>query len=58
MGDPDYMSLPVYELMDKNYVVDRMKNFSWDKATPSSEVKHGNIIVQESDETTHYSIID
>ena len=58
MGDPDYMSLPVYELMDKNYVVDRMKNFSWDKATPSSEVKHGNIIFQESDETTHYSIID
>ncbi len=58
MGDPDYMSLPVYELMDKNYVIDRMKNFSWDKATPSSEVKYGNIIVQESDETTHYSIID
>ena len=58
MGDPDYMNLPVYELMDKEYVVDRMENFSWDKATPSSEVKHGNIIVQESDETTHYSIID
>jgi gamma-glutamyltranspeptidase/glutathione hydrolase len=58
MGDPEYMNLPVYELMDKEYVVDRMKNFSWDKATLSSEVKHGNIIVQESDETTHYSIID
>ena len=58
MGDPDYMNLPVYELMDKEYVVDRMENFSWGKATPSSEVKHGNIIVQESDETTHYSIID
>tara|TARA_B100001063_G_scaffold138722_1_gene129646 strand:- start:3219 stop:4907 length:1689 start_codon:yes stop_codon:yes gene_type:complete len=58
MGDPDYMNLPVYELMDKKYVVDRMKDFSWDKATPSSDVKHGNIIVQESDETTHYSIID
>ena len=58
MGDPDYMSLPVYELMDKKYVVDRMKNFSWDNATPSKEVKHGNIVLQESDETTHYSIID
>ena len=58
MGDPDYMNLPVYELMDKEYLVDRMKNFTWDKATPSSEVKHGNIIFQESDETTHYSIID
>ena len=58
MGDPDYMDLPVYELMDKEYVVDRMKNFSWDKATSSSDVKHGNIILNESDETTHYSIID
>jgi len=58
MGDPDFMNLPVYELIDKNYVNERMKNFSWDKATPSSEVKHGNIIINESDETTHYSIID
>ena len=58
MGDPDYMNLPVYELMDKEYVVDRMKNFSWNKATSSSDVKHGNFILNESDETTHYSIID
>ncbi|MDC6466291.1 gamma-glutamyltransferase [Flavobacteriaceae bacterium] len=58
MGDPDFMNLPVYELIDKNYVNERMKNFSWDKATSSSEVKHGNIIINESDETTHYSIID
>ena len=58
MGDPDFMNLPVYELIDKKYVDERMKNFSWDKATPSSEVKHGNIIINESDETTHYSIID
>ena len=58
MGDPDFMNLPVYEFMNESYVEDRMKNFSWDKATPSSEVKHGNIIINESDETTHYSIID
>ena len=58
MGDPDFMNLPVYELIDKDYVKERMKSFSWEKATPSSEIKHGNIIVNESDETTHYSIID
>jgi gamma-glutamyltranspeptidase/glutathione hydrolase len=45
-------------LLIKKYVNDRMKNFSWDQSTPSSEIKHGNIIVKESDETTHYSIID
>ena len=58
MGDPDFMNLPVYELMDKDYIRERMNNFSWEKATPSSEIKHGNIILNESDETTHYSIID
>jgi gamma-glutamyltranspeptidase/glutathione hydrolase len=35
-----------------------MDNFSWENATPSSEVKHGDIVLNESDETTHYSIID
>ena len=58
MGDPDFMSLPVYELIDKNYVNERMNNFTWEKATPSSEIKHGDIVLNESDETTHYSIID
>lgn len=58
MGDPDFMNLPVYELIDKKYIQDRMNNFSWDTATPSSEIKHGNVIINESDETTHYSIID
>jgi len=58
MGDPDFMKLPVYEFMDKNYVEDRMKNFSWDQATPSSKIKPGEIIFNESYETTHFSIID
>ena len=58
MGDPDFMNLPVYELIDKDYIKKRMMNFSWEKATPSSEVKHGDIIINESDQTTHYSIID
>lgn len=35
-----------------------MANFSWDKATISSNLAHGNIVGYESDETTHYSIID
>jgi gamma-glutamyltranspeptidase/glutathione hydrolase len=35
-----------------------MKTFSWDRATKSSDVSHGNIEIIESNETTHYSIID
>ena len=59
MGDPDFNKLPVYELMDDEYVNSRMASFSWDKATLSSEVSHGEIkTIEESDQTTHYSIID
>ena len=58
MGDPDFMNLPVYEFMDEEYIEDRMKSFSWEEATPSSEIKPGEVIFNESDETTHFSIID
>ena len=58
MGDPDFMKLPVYEFMNKEYVESRMKNFSWDQATPSTEIKPGEIIFNESYETTHFSIVD
>ncbi|MDX1315818.1 MAG: gamma-glutamyltransferase, partial [Eudoraea sp.] len=33
-------------------------SFSFDKATPSSEIERGSIPVYESAETTHYSIVD
>ena len=35
-----------------------MSTFSWDKATKSSDVSHGEVLGYESNETTHYSIID
>ena len=35
-----------------------MKSFSWEEATPSSEIKPGEVVFSESDETTHFSIID
>jgi gamma-glutamyltranspeptidase/glutathione hydrolase len=58
LGDPDFVKIPIDTLISSKYIKKRMKNFSWDKATPSSEVKHGNIVGFESDETTHYSIVD
>ena len=35
-----------------------MSDFSFEKATLSKDVAHGNIEVVESNETTHYSIVD
>jgi gamma-glutamyltranspeptidase/glutathione hydrolase len=35
-----------------------MSDFDWKKATMSSAVSHGKISISESNETTHYSIVD
>jgi gamma-glutamyltranspeptidase / glutathione hydrolase len=58
LGDPDYVKIPKNQLLDKKYLKKRMRSFNWEKATKSSEVSHGEITVSESNETTHYSIID
>lgn len=58
LGDPDFVNIPTKELLDKEYLKNRMATFSFDKATKSSEVSHGNILFSETTETTHYSIVD
>jgi len=58
LGDPDFVKIPLKTLIDETYLSDRMNDFSLEKATLSSNVSHGNIEIIESDETTHYSIID
>ncbi|SHK22164.1 gamma-glutamyltransferase [Chryseobacterium polytrichastri] len=58
MGDPDFIQDKTSYLISDEYLKSRWKSFSFDKATPSSEV--GKIIKQpkESTETTHISVID
>lgn len=58
LGDPDFVDIPVDSLLSKNYLSQRMKDFSFEKATPSQEIKSGKISGYESMETTHYSIVD
>ena len=58
LGDPDFITIPQQKLISKEYSKERMANFSFEKATKSSEVSHGTIEIIESDETTHYSIVD
>ncbi len=58
LGDPDFYSIPTKALLSDAYLKDRMASFSFDKATKSSEISYGNVEIIESDETTHYSIID
>lgn len=58
LGDPDFVEIPYERLLNADYLKERMHNFSFDKATKSSEVEHGKVQIVESMETTHYSIID
>ena len=58
LGDPDFVHVPQEQLISENYLQDRMKDFSFKKATKSKDVSHGKVQITESDETTHYSIID
>jgi gamma-glutamyltranspeptidase/glutathione hydrolase len=58
LGDPDFVDIPLDVILSKSYLEERMANFSWEKATKSSEVERGNVQIVESMETTHYSIVD
>lgn len=58
LGDPDFVDIPLDVLLSDTYLQERMENFSFEQATPSSQVAHGNVQVMESMETTHYSIVD
>ena len=58
LGDPDFVEVPVAQMLDKSYLKSRMSTFNKEKATLSSDVAQGSIRFQESDETTHYSILD
>lgn len=58
MGDADFVKVPIQQLLSPDYLKERMSSFSWDKASKSTEIAHGKIVGYESDETTHYSIVD
>jgi gamma-glutamyltranspeptidase/glutathione hydrolase len=58
LGDPDFVEMPIQTLLSDVYLQDRMKNFSFEKATPSDSISYGKIVGFGSDETTHYSIVD
>lgn len=58
LGDPDFVNNPIDSLLSATYLKNRMNSFSFEAATPSSTISHGVISNYESEETTHYSIID
>jgi gamma-glutamyltranspeptidase/glutathione hydrolase len=58
LGDIDFVDVPIDSLIENKYIQERMSDFAWDKATKSSDISHGTVLGYESNETTHYSIVD
>ncbi|WP_299227727.1 gamma-glutamyltransferase [uncultured Psychroserpens sp.] len=58
LGDPDFVDIPTDTLLSDAYLKARMADFSFDRPTPSSSISYGDILGYESEETTHYSIVD
>lgn len=56
MGDPDFWKVPVKQLGDTLYLKERMADFNPQRASASAKIAAGQ--VKESDETTHYCIVD
>ncbi|MFN3873314.1 MAG: gamma-glutamyltransferase family protein, partial [Ignavibacterium sp.] len=58
LGDPDFYKVPTDKLISKVYAKELFNKIS-DKAIPSNQINPGDFsILDESMETTHYSIID
>ncbi len=58
LGDPDFYNIPVESLMNSSYLDSRMDDFNINKATSADSLHPGDFDVLESDETTHFSIVD
>ncbi|MGI2109146.1 gamma-glutamyltransferase [Shewanella frigidimarina] len=58
LGDPDFVKVPVKQLTSKEYAKEIASKIAINKTTPSSEIKPGNLAPYESDQTTHFSVID
>ena len=58
LGDPDFYKVPVKQLTNKDYAQKIASQIALNKTTPSTEIKPGNLAPYESDQTTHFSVVD
>jgi gamma-glutamyltranspeptidase/glutathione hydrolase len=58
LGDPDFVKVPIAALLRPRYVAHLRSTIDSEKATPSAEIRAGELAAYESPQTTHYSIVD
>ena len=58
LGDPDFVKIPLKGLTSKRYAESLAKTIDPNRARPAKEIKPGQPQPYESDQTTHYSVVD
>ncbi|HYE15250.1 MAG TPA: gamma-glutamyltransferase [Pyrinomonadaceae bacterium] len=58
MGDADFVDVPVAGLVDKSYAERLRRGIKLDRASTSAEVRAGRPAGAESEETTHFTVVD
>lgn len=58
LGDPGFVNIPVDQLVNTKYLIDRMSTFNENRASSSQEIRPGSPEEYTSEQTTHYSVVD
>ena len=58
LGDPDFVKVPWQALTSKEYARSLAAEIDINKAKPSSEIRPGKLAPYESNQTTHFSVVD
>jgi gamma-glutamyltranspeptidase/glutathione hydrolase len=58
MGDADFVNVPVAGLIDKSYAERLRRGIRMERASTSAEVRAGRPAGAESEDTTHFTVVD
>ncbi len=58
LGDPDFIKVPIQQLIDSASNAHKLHSFNFHKATSSKDVNADVIPGYESEQTTHFNIVD
>ncbi len=58
MGDTDFVKVPIAGLIEKSYATKLRSTINLDRVSPSVEIHSGQPVGYESEETTHFTVVD